>query len=1269
MASQRLYKCQQCGMIYRGHELTTDKGPLPPFLAKPCPTPGCRGTGLFGQGTPGEAALVQAIVLFPIALIVCHWVVGLGWAAAAAAALATSFFAWVLSRWRHQPGSRMEDQHFAAHELSERAEALHRAGKAAMARYAYQRAADLLGPDVDRKLEAAIVGRLANVERELGDFANAQTHYLRALHLAEQIHDISGMINRHNNLGVLFGDDLRNPLGALDHVVQALALARQINEPERIARMLIHMAKRLREAHRLDEADTNIRKALDVVRSSRQNELLPEALHERACLRMAQHQNALAEADLQEALRQLGPQSSGRLGQHVRRALETVRAAISAGEHVTIGPPGEQATHTDLPFDLDLQASKVLDPGMQHMLAGRLDLAIDAIQEALDDSHVKNDLKASTLARSNLGDMLHTVGRNIEAERVLRQALADAEKTGISFLEQSARLNLGLVLHTKGAWAECRDCLLRALTLAGQKDGSRDAGRIHLALGNLFRDTADYRSAEDHYAQADRLAKQHDDRELEGSVYQSQGNMHFKQRQWTLAQSCYEKARAIAERTRDGRLQGMVFHMLGNVLRRLGRPEEALVLLQQSLSMAEFCPTQVGRAGRLNDLAVVEQQLQRALAAREHYQQGVDIYRRLGLTSPEIAGCLQNLGVLLIRAGEVPAGRDCILEAAEMDNSMIAQAFGISSEDARLEFLDKAKRRLDDVVSLVARGGPCEGEAHTVAACADVVIRRKGASLEALAIQRDLAASGKHAKLTGILERLREVRMALAQMTLAGKAFLGGRYTSEAAQLADEKRRLEQQAAQEIPDIALDEQLRRSDRRAIALALPEGCVLAEFVRFGFFPYPPADQPPSLGPDRYAAFIIWAARPDNVEFIDLGEAGPIDQMIADFRASVTGERERGLGAAQPLGPEDAMDLAGAGLRAAVFDPLATALGDHSSLLLAPDGDLTRLPFEALPTGRGRRLIDQYHMTYVAAARDVLRFGKQTSHQPTAPVVAADPDFDLASSAEGVKPAPATRKPGQTPRRRSQDMDRDMRFDRLPGTRSEGQHIAEMLGVQPWLQGCALEARLKQVRSPRILHLATHGFFLQNQKHDSNAIDHDLGVSSGQESLRGSRLENPLLRSGMALAGVNTWLSGGQTPDEAEDGMLTAEDVTGMDLLDTELVVLSACETGLGEVHMGEGVMGLRRSFALTGAKTLVMSLWKVPDQETQELMEDFYRRILAGEPKAEALRHAQLGMKERHPHPFHWGAFICQGEPGALAASGDSVIVSPEAKGRHDGSLD
>ena len=245
--------------------------------------------------------------------------------------------------------------------------------------------------------------------------------------------------------------------------------------------------------------------------------------------------------------------------------------------------------------------------------------------------------------------------------------------------------------------------------------------------------------------------------------------------------------------------------------------------------------------------------------------------------------------------------------------------------------------------------------------------------------------------------------------------------------------------------------------------------------------------------------------------------------------------------------------------------------------------------------------------------------------------------------------------------------------------EGQRVAQMLGVSAWLADAALELPLKGCRSPYILHLATHGFFQQDKKQEAEDVVHfDIRQ---RNPMAGPGMENPLLRSGLALAGANTFLRGGRLPAAAEDGLLTAEDVAGLDLLATELVVLSACETGLGDARTGEGVMGLRRAFMLAGAKTLVMSLWKVNDTATALLMDRFYRNLLEEGMERDIALHAaqqyvrtmsarQLrkdiewlcgGNVQRRralldqfhsdkysdtdcpfAEPYYWAAFFCQG---------------------------
>ena len=172
--------------------------------------------------------------------------------------------------------------------------------------------------------------------------------------------------------------------------------------------------------------------------------------------------------------------------------------------------------------------------------------------------------------------------------------------------------------------------------------------------------------------------------------------------------------------------------------------------------------------------------------------------------------------------------------------------------------------------------------------------------------------------------------------------------------------------------------------------------------------------------------------------------------------------------------------------------------------------------------------------------------------------------------------------------------------------------------------ATESELKRVNAPSILHIATHGFFLPSLP----------GASSG----------NPLLRSGLALAGANR-RNGGD-----DDGIFTALEASGLNLWGTRLVTLSACDSGIGEIRSGEGVYGLRRAFVLAGAESLVMSLWAVSDSVTREMMTAFYTGLRHGLGRGEALRQAQLAMLQRNgrSHPFYWASFIQSGEWGNLA---------------------
>ncbi|MFP4300281.1 MAG: CHAT domain-containing protein, partial [Spirulinaceae cyanobacterium] len=260
-----------------------------------------------------------------------------------------------------------------------------------------------------------------------------------------------------------------------------------------------------------------------------------------------------------------------------------------------------------------------------------------------------------------------------------------------------------------------------------------------------------------------------------------------------------------------------------------------------------------------------------------------------------------------------------------------------------------------------------------------------------------------------------------------------------------------------------------------------------------------------------------------------------------------------------------------------------------------------------------------------------------------------------------------------------------FTPLPGTAIEGKQVAQYLQVPVYTEAQAVKSLLSSCKSPRLVHIATHGYFL---KVEQPKLEDFARLSS---NLHRAAIENPLTRSGLAFAGANAGILGKNLHPEAEDGLMTAQGVSGLDFTGTQLVVLSACETGLGNVQTGESVGGLRRSLILAGAEAVVMSLWSVPDVPTAILMERFYHyllsekkgRTIALETAQADLRYLTVGqMRDRwltdgaiaqvqqysedstrhlddlrpkpddyqpYSHPYYWSAFVCAGDASPMAA--------------------
>jgi CHAT domain-containing protein len=344
-----------------------------------------------------------------------------------------------------------------------------------------------------------------------------------------------------------------------------------------------------------------------------------------------------------------------------------------------------------------------------------------------------------------------------------------------------------------------------------------------------------------------------------------------------------------------------------------------------------------------------------------------------------------------------------------------------------------------------------------------------------------------------------------------------------------------------------------------------------------------------------------------------------------------------------GRKDVVSLARA-VDERLIQPVRPLLGDALHLLVSPDGAINLIPIEALVDEHGRYLIEHYSFTYLTSGRDLLRLESSRDRGSAAIVVAnpffGEPAFGPAARRGPVKPSTNKLKARSNPSNRRQSAttgadQSDIYFAPIAGTALEGEAIALLLPDARLVTGAhATESSLKQLVAPRILHIATHGFFLGGRPDKPAAGGDTTRAISG-----GVKIENPLLRSGLALAGANQRRSGDQ------DGILTALEASGLDLWGTRLVTLSACDTGIGEVRIGEGVYGLRRAFVLAGAESMVMSLWPVSDLVTRELMSAYYRKIKEGVGRGEALRRTQLQMLQtgNRRHPFYWASFIQIGE--------------------------
>jgi CHAT domain-containing protein/tetratricopeptide (TPR) repeat protein len=677
---------------------------------------------------------------------------------------------------------------------------------------------------------------------------------------------------------------------------------------------------------------------------------------------------------------------------------------------------------------------------------------------------------------------------------------------------------------------------------------------------------------------------------------------------------------------------------LSGLLRGMGKPAEARPLLEEAVGIwrKSLPPFHPDLASGLNNLSMLLQDMGKHTEARPLLEEALAIRRKvLPLFHPHLANSINNLGLLLWEMGRSDDAFPLLEEAASSWSSHVSLTAGATAQRDHAPLLVKAHHHLEAVLSATvqAPGGGSDRPRRALAA----VLDGKAVSGATLRTRRTLLA-GLDAKARGEVQRLLALQQQLADLLLRGPDRRDpDRYRADCEDLRHRSDELEAVLARRIAPLAQQRRAARATPADLAALLPEAAALVEVVKYRRCSLGTVEEKSRGMGEHYLAFILWKGSTRKPE-VRLAKMGPAAEVDAAVRAwwTITAEGN------------DSKD-ADERLRQKVWEPLARALPEGTRrLFLAPDGEMSRLPFEAIREPDGSFLVERLAISYLSSGRDLAPLPRPEQHPDTA-LVLADPDYD---SLDG-KPATAALPPGTDEKRSGLG-----RAKRLAGFAVEAGVVEKLLGGR---SGWRLESRrdqeaseemLAQARRPRLVYCITHGFFLQDVERPKLPEGRKVGLADIEPS-RWRALEvlpDPRLRSGLVLAGANRWQE--RVAKGLSDGWLTALEVEKLDLWGTELVVLSACDTGRGAVQVGEGVLGLRRAFQIAGAECVLASLWPVPDTETGALMADCLRRWLDGAPPAEALRQAQLALirqlregkeeKLRQAPPLYWAGFVCHG---------------------------
>ena len=690
---------------------------------------------------------------------------------------------------------------------------------------------------------------------------------------------------------------------------------------------------------------------------------------------------------------------------------------------------------------------------------------------------------------------------------------------------------------------------------------------------------------------------------LEGVALINRAQGHFAEAEAGLKEVVEFRRSLQDESEEEGRFYATSVSNLAGVLSQMHQPVQAYARFEEALALRRKVHgnKHISIAQTLRDFAEHHERNERFDEALQLYVEASAILVQAhGEDHPHVAStmvaqarchCFKSSHIAECDGTDIAMegfekALELFIKASDIRSKSLVKVLSSVSEPRRLAFLSMVEQDLHLLLSLAF--GPLAGSHAASKAALNSVLRLKAVSLD---VQVTEDAS----------DELKALRQMAARLLFDGS-------TAEKRKACDE--RIEQLEAASRKTVDISSPMYTSSVESVVAVLPEATSLLECIvfRFSDFKRAPLDKPEMF-------YAVWTV--EDTGLVDswlLGSAADLNAIIKNIRTQASKQQCSKSSLVS-------LEQSCCQLRERLLDPALRRTVRH--LFIAADGELSRVPFATLSpiTGEGCLLGEALTVSLLFSGRDLLilkdRKDRCKSRSPSRPVVVAAPSFQQEIMSLSSHPAAV----------RSLDWRRGFEFAPLPETHAEGCAVSQLICGELLVGDEATSTAFTGIEKPGILHVATHGFFLP-----------DLTTVDGRLEAVLSKAENPLLRCGLAFAGAQAWQNG----SAGADGILTAQEIRTMDLRGTELVVLSACNTGLGDVVCGQGVMGLARAFIIAGAQAVIMSLWPIGDKATRELMVDFYTLMMSGSSPVQALQNAMQNLKSRDHRPAGWAAFVLHG---------------------------